>query len=309
MNRSYEVSDDDHQPLTWVQGRPLYAVHVIVGVLAGSILVTAILQAFGMHAFLDRLVLDSTAVHSGQAWRLLTYGFVNTPSISIAIDIVLLLLFGRDVERFLGRRSFLRLYTLIYLIPPVLLSVLGFWRPMSLAGQTGSLAIFVAFATFYPGATLFFNILASWAAVILVTVYTLMALAGHHWGALAALWGTTACAYAFVRHAQGTFSFALPKLRRTRPQETLRRPVAAGARAGSPHTATSATSSASASATGSRASAGNDMAEVDALLDKISRSGLDSLTPREHERPGPSRPPLRAPLLTVQPRPSSDGEA
>lgn len=270
MSRSYQIPDEDHQPLTWVQGRPLYAVHVIVAGLALTILATALLEAFGAREFLAKLVFDSAAVHSGQAWRALTYGLVNHPSVGVAIDLALLVWFGRDVERLFGRRLFLRLYAFIYFIPPLLLSALGFWQPMMLAGQTGALAVFVAFATLHPNATVCLNILASWAAAILVAVYTLMALASHHWAGLAALWSTSAYAFAFVLHQQDRLSFSLPSFRRAAPvaaEETRarpRKPVSSEARP--------------------RVRDGDDMAEVDALLDKIGSSGLDSLTPREHER-------------------------
>jgi membrane associated rhomboid family serine protease len=276
MNRSYEVSDDDHQPLTWVQGRPLFVVHAIVVGLAFTILATALLQAFGAFATLNHLVFDSVEVLSGEVWRVLTYGLVNGPSVGIALDLALLLWFGHDVERLLGRRSFLRLYAFIYFIPPLLLSALGIWHPIALAGQTGALAVFVAYATLNPTATVCLNILASWAAVILVAVFTLMALADHNWGGLVALWGTTAYAYAFARHAQGHFSVSMPRLRRTRPAEPARAPAPAAVRIGP------ARAPARAAAPVPRTDA--EMAEVDALLDKINRSGLESLTPVEHER-------------------------
>lgn len=278
MNRSYEVSDDDHQPLTWVQGRPLFAVHVIVAGLAVTILATALLQAFGALSVLRNLAFDSIGLFSGEVWRVLTYGLINAPSVEIAIDLALLLWFGHDVERVLGRRSFLRLYAFIYFIPPVLLSAFGLWHPMILAGQTGALAVFVAYATLNPTATVCLNILASWAAVVLVGVYTLMALAAHHWEGLVALWGTTAYAYAFARHAQGHFSVSLPRLRRVRAAQPARASAPAVVRIG-PARASSAVAVAAA-----QPRTNLEMAEVDALLDKINRSGIDSLTPVEHER-------------------------
>ena len=281
MNRSYEVSDDDHQPLTWVQGRPLFAVHVIVAGLALTILATALLQAFGAFSILSALVFDATKVFSGEVWRVLTYGLVNGPSVGIALDLALLLWFGHDVERFLGRRSFLRLYAFIYFIPPLLLSAFGFWHPMSLAGQTGALAVFVAYATLNPGATVCLNILASWAAAILVTVYTLMALAGHDWAGLAALWGTTAYAFAFVRHAQGRFAVSMPRLRRDSSAAAPGRPLASAAVRVAP---ARGHAKAAAAVPPAQPRADTEMAEVDALLDKINRSGLDSLTPLEHQR-------------------------
>jgi len=279
MSRPYLAPDEDHQPITWVRGHPLYAVHLIVVGLALTILGTALLQASGSGAFLEKLVFDSVAVHSGEAWRVLTYGLVNIPSVGIAVDIALLLWFGRDLELFFGRRVFLRLYAFIYFIPPLLLGLLGFLQPMQLAGQTGALAVFVAFATLNPQAAVWLNILASWAAAILVAIFTLIALSRHDWASLAALWSTTAYAFAFVRHQQGHFSLPLPRFRREETEDERRAPAAAPAavRVGHAHAKSSATPEAP-------PRVDHEMAEVDALLDKINRSGIDSLTPRERER-------------------------
>lgn len=284
MSRPYEVSDDDNPPLTWVQGRPLYATHLILAVLVATLLATSIAMALGARGFIETLVFDGAAVLSGQGWRVLTYGFVNPPSLSFVIDLALLAWFGREVEKDLGRKAFLRLYVFAYLVPPLLLAALSFWRPLNLAGHTGALAIFVAFATLYPAATLMFNLLASWVAGILVGIFTLVALAHHDWASLVALWSSVAYAFAFVRHFQGRLSFSLPRSPVRRNSRPAPATAPAGVRVGPPRTVSSATAPRGSSSASSSASSSDDMAEVDALLDKIGRSGLESLTPREHER-------------------------
>lgn len=278
MSRHYEVSDDDqHQPLTWVQGRPLFATHIIVGLLVATMLATTILLALGSGGLLAALRFDSAAVLAGQPWRVLTYGLVNPPSLGFVVDMVLLVWFGREVEKFLGRRSFLRLYVFLYLIPPLLLTALGLWRPQMLSGQSGALALFVAFATLYPSATMLFNLLAGWVAVALVGIYTLVALANRDWPGLIALWSTTGYAFAYIRHAQGTLSFSLPKLPSLvgRAPDLRERPAVMPSVRPSPNRPVVAAA---------KPAPKDDMAEVDALLDKISRSGLQSLTPRELDR-------------------------
>lgn len=271
MSRFHDVSDDDHQPLTWVQGRPVYAAHFIVAVLVAAMLATTALLAFGARHTLALLAFDSTAVFAGQVWRVVTCGFVQPPGLGLVLDLVLLAWFGREVEKDLGRRSFLRLYLALQLAPPLALLGVGLWSPQVFSGQTGALAVFVAFAALYPGASMIFNLLASWVAAILVGVYTLVALASHDWPGLVSLWSTTALALAYVRHSQGRLG--LPVLRLPR----IDRSAAPGARR---------ESSARGPAAGpaSRSAPADDMAEVDALLDKINGSGLESLTPRERER-------------------------
>lgn len=278
MSRYYPVSDDDqHQPLTWVQGRPLYATHIIVAVLVATMLATTVLMATGAGDFLSALTFESVAVLSGEAWRVLTYGLVNPPSLGFVIDMVLLVWFGRETERFLGRRPFLRLYVFLYLIPPLLLTAFGLWRPQMLVGQTGALAVFVAFATIHPGATMLFNLLAGWVALALVGIYTLVALAARDWPGLIALWSTTGYAFAYIRHAQGRLSFSFPRIPSPfgRAPDLRERPATLPSIRPSPNRPP---------ATAAKPAVRDEMAEVDALLDKISRSGLQSLTPRELER-------------------------
>ncbi len=268
MSRFHDVSDDDHQPLTWVQGRPVYAAHFIVAVLVAAMLATTLLLALEARRPLALLAFDSAAVFSGQVWRVLTCGFVQPPGLGLVLDLVLLAWFGREVEKDLGRRSFLRLYLCLQLLPPLALLAVGFWIPQTFSGQTGALAVFVAFATLYPGAGMIFNLLAGWVAAILVGLYTLVALASRDWPGLVALWSTTGFAFAYVRHFQGRLS--LPELR------LPRRASSSSARGPEPR--------GHASRPAPRSPAADDMAEIDALLDKINRSGLDSLTPGERER-------------------------
>ncbi len=274
MSRHYEVSDDDHQPLTWVQGRPLYAAHVIAALLVITLVVTALLLASGAHTVLDALRFRSADVLSGQPWRVLTYGLVNPPTLWFAISLFMLIWFGREVERMLGRRSFLKLYAFLYLIPPLLLTLVGVWSPQTLSGQPGTLAIFVAFATLQPGAPLLFNMLAGWVAAALVGLYTLVAIAARDWAGLLALWSTTGYAFAFIRHSQGRFSVPLPRLPRFRAEPLRDFPPIPGPR----HLASGRGTSAKPQNT-----VQSEMDEVDSLLDKINLSGLQSLTPREQE--------------------------
>jgi hypothetical protein len=172
-------------------------------------------------------------------------------------------LFGREVERFLGRRKFLALYACVYLLPPVLFTALGPWVPTRLRGETGAFALFVAFATLYPDAVMLFGVLAKWAAVALVGIYSLAAFAYHDWQGAVSLWATSGFAFGAVRLEQG--AFALPRIRLPWRRPGLR--VLTGGQAG-----------------GEPGPAAVSMAEIDALLDKIATSGISSLTKAERER-------------------------
>ena len=128
---------------------------------------------------------------AGRLWQVVTYAFVHSPSglIWFAIEMYMLFAFGREVERFIGRRAFIFLYLLLLCAPPLLLSVWGIWQRTGLAGSaTIHFAIFIAFAAIYPNVELFLRIMAKWVALVFVAAYSLQLLAFHGWSELVVLW-------------------------------------------------------------------------------------------------------------------------
>lgn len=253
-------SSEEHQPLTWVRGYPIYAAHAIVAVYVLGMLAATI----AMGSLQSVLPFSSGRVLKGEIWRIFTYGILNRPSLWFAVDMVMIAWFGRELEKYFGRAKFLLLYAAVYLAIPLVLTAAGLRRPMFLSGGTVAFPLFIAFATLYPNVSFFFNLLAKWLAAILVTIYTLMAISDRDLVALISLWTAAAAAYAFVRYEQGQLSL----------------PSFGGASADAP-TTTPTRSSRSSSRNGLSAT---EMAEVDALLDKIACSGIHSLTTAERAR-------------------------
>lgn len=268
MMSTYETSDE-HRPVMWLRGYPVYAAHFIVLIYVLSAIITTALNFFKIGGLLSGLIFSSSAVLQGEVWRVVTYGFVNVPSIRFAVDMVMFVWFGREVERSVGRRSFLLFYAGIYLLTPLLLTLVGIWMPLPpLVGETGAFALFIAFATFFPNAPVLFTLLAKWVAVILVGIYTLIDLNNRDFVALLSLWATTGFAFAFVRYQQGHIE--LPKLSLFRRRPKLRV---------LPDLPTEKKASAK-----QKESHVSSMAEVDALLDKIAQSGIGSLTAKERAK-------------------------
>ena len=106
-------------------------------------------------------------------------------------------------------------------------------------------------------------ILAKWAALILVGIFSLMALASQDLVGFLSLWVTVLFAFGFVRYQQGLLT--LPRLKRWQRKPKLR--VLPDLEA-APRTAV-------------KPAREDVMAEVDALLDKIAKSGISSLTAKE----------------------------
>ena len=269
-HRDWAPSSEEHRPLTYWGGHPIYATHLVVLVYCALMVVTAV-AGRSFIPVLHALGFNSIDVWSGQVWRIATYGLFNYPSLDFAFSMLMLFWFGRELERFFGRRVFGSLYAGIYLIPSILLTLIGLLTPTALSGQPGALAVFIAFATQFPGMPVFFTLLAKWAAYILVGIFTLIHLSSRDWVALAVLWSTCGYAHLFVRHQQGLIT--LPRFRGFRRTPKLRvLPDLKPARTARPEKPSPASPPS------------ESMAEVDALLDKIAVSGIASLTPKERAK-------------------------
>ncbi len=170
------TTSDDYRPVAWMGRYPVDVTTMLVGLHVAVAIFTAILYAIGVAPILAYLQFDSAAVWSGQVWRLFTYAFVHAPSALLwfAVEMYMLFVFGREVERFIGRRTYIGLYVILLFAPALLLTICALWQPSILWGSTAiHFGIFVAFATIYPRAELFLRITAKWIVVILAAVYTL----------------------------------------------------------------------------------------------------------------------------------------
>ncbi len=179
-----------------------YPVHVTT-LLVGIHVFTAVVACFlGGAGILGHLAFDSALVwQRGEVWQLATYAFVHSPSALLwfAIEMYMLFVFGREVERFIGRRAYVALYLTLLLLPAVVLSLLSFWTPTTFGTSTAlHFAVFVAFATIYPNMEFFLRIAAKWVALILVAIGTLSALAMRDWQSLVVLWTSIGAAFLFI---------------------------------------------------------------------------------------------------------------
>lgn len=244
----------DYRPLFHLGEWPVTAAGLLVILHCAAMLLGVFVGFPAGLMFNSEAVLRQLAV-----WQLVTYAFLNGPSIWFAIEMYLLYVFGRDLERFLGRAAFLRLYGLLLLAPPCFFLVWGLIRPVTLAGASAvHFAVFIAFVTLYPGVMFFFNLRAKWIALVLLAIGVLQALAARNYPALAALLLSAALAYAYIRRVRGLtlvpgieFRFGSGEPR----PKVVRKP---------------------------RKPAGDDPTVImDRLLEKISRSGLSSLSAKE----------------------------
>ncbi len=258
------TTSDDYQPVTWVGRVPVDVTTILVGAHVVCAVVAAIFTFAGLA--LSPLIFDSAAVLAqGQVWRLATYAFVHAPSMLLwfAIEMYMLFIFGREVEKFIGQRPYLVLYGTLLVAPTLILTLWGLNQRAGLAGSPAlHFGIFVAFATIYPSAEMLLRISAKWMAAILAAIYTLQLLAYHDWTNLVAVWASVAAAFLFIR-----LRGAGPELEwwdnfkarlQPKPKFTVvpKNPVA-------------------------RREEGDVYESIDPILDKIARSGIGSLTANE----------------------------
>jgi membrane associated rhomboid family serine protease len=261
------TTSDDYKPVTWVGRFPVDVTTILVGIHVAMAIIAAFLVFAGVS--LEPLQFDSARVlGNGQLWRLATYAFVHGPSMLLwfAIEMYMLFVFGREVERFIGQRAYIALYLVLLFAPVAVLTLWGLRERTGLAGSPAlHFGIFVAFATIYPSAELLLRITAKWMALVLGGIYTLQLLAYHAWTDLAVVWTSIAAGFLFIR-SRGVgpelawwenFKTRLqpkPKFKVVPKQTSLHRTE-------------------------------DDLYEsVDPILEKIARSGIGSLTPNERRQ-------------------------
>lgn len=258
------ATSDDYQPVTWVGRVPVDVTTILVGVHVVCAIAAAIFIFAGIS--LSPLIFDSAPVLAqGQVWRLATYAFVHAPSMLLwfAIEMYMLVIFGREVEKHIGQQPYCVLYGALILAPTIILTAWGLGERAGLAGSPAlHFGIFVAFATIYPSAELLLRITAKWMTLILAAIYSLQLLAYHDWTNLVAVWASMAVAFLFIRFRGAGPELVWWEQARARLQPKPKFKVV-------PKDAPMRREE-------------DDVSEsVDPILEKIARSGIGSLTPSE----------------------------
>ena len=259
-NRNFEQCE----PLTWLGRVPVYLSTALAAAHGIAMVFTALAMAADAKWFFQAFEFSpQSAVGGMHVWQFATYAFVNKPDIFIAVQLVLFAVFGRDVEQFIGRRSFALLYAALVLAAPVLLSVLGLFDVSTVYFGSGAIhfAIFIAFVLIYPRAEMF-GIQARWIAIGLLGIATLQMVAYRQWIDLLIQWWECLVAALWLMRERGT-TFSLPALPRLPSVRRIeRRPRAPQHPEAEPGLHDS----------------------IDPILEKIARHGIGSLTRGEREK-------------------------
>ena len=266
------TTSDDYRPVAWMGRYPVDVTTMLVGIHIVCAILTALVFTVGYAGAVNYLVFDSSQITSGgQVWRLFTYAFIHLPTPSgllwFAVEMYMLFIFGREVERFIGRRAYVGLYSVLLLLPALILTVWGLWTRTAMVGSSAlHFAIFVAFVTIYPNVEIFFRIAAKWIALIFAAIGTLSALAAHDWQMLVVLWTSIGAAFLFIEWSGAGPEFAWWSALKTRFESKPKYRVVPKMRPTRP------------------AESDDVYASIDPILDKISKFGIGSLTASERRQ-------------------------
>ena len=259
-------SPENYDPITWFGRVPVYATTIIVALYVVCMIGVAVALASGADTILAKLTFDTESVlRHGEIWRCLTYAFVNPPDPWFIIALVMLYTFGRDVEQYLGRKGFVRLYLGFLLLGPSLLLAgsLATGQTFTVSHSWANFAVFLAFVSLYPNAQLLFQIPAKLFAWVFLGLSVLQLLATRQWPEMFVLLATAFLAYYAMRHGAAINLDFMSRLRpvshRTKGPR-LRVVKNPDDEPVDPHRI------------------------IDPLLEKISRDGLASMTRREREQ-------------------------
>jgi membrane associated rhomboid family serine protease len=230
----------------------------------------------------DSLDLATDKVTEGQVWRLLTYSFLHSPTTlwHILFNMLFLWWFGSAIEELYGSREFLAFYLVSALLGGIAfqLQALVQGTPMYSVGASGAVtAVLVLYAFHFPHTTIllfFFLPVPIWLLVIFQVGQDALQLINRTQTDTAVAVHLGGAAFAFLYYKfhwrltplwQGLQGWrgrrSKPRLRVYHPEEELRVPVATGPADVDEHLD----------------------AKLDAVLEKLSRHGRESLTESERD--------------------------
>ena len=253
----FDNQQRDNQPMGSHRGVPIYLTTILVAIIAAGVIFSAlggVSTAFGLFGFDPDLFW-----RRGQIWRLISYVAVDQANFFTIFNLLFLYSFGRDCEREMGRGRYLAFVGLLILTPVVIASCL--WLAGFSGGVYGSthlaIGLVIGFATIYPNLPWLAEIPLKFVAIGCMFLAAVGHLSQRDQIGLASTLATCAVSFGYIRGMKaGLFSGFSWSLRFRR----ARKPA------------------------GDIASGAGTTGDVDVLLDKIAKSGFQSLTAKEKLR-------------------------
>jgi hypothetical protein len=260
------TTSDDYRPVTWMGRYPVRVTSIIAALYVLGMFATVI--AMSARWDITPFAFQSRSFLHGWIWQPFTCTLIQTASFFFLFNVIFFYWAGTEVEKHLGIRRYLQLFGLLLLVPPIVLIAWGSrgaaWS--YLGSYEISIGMFIAFATLYPNVELFGWVTLKWLAFAGLVLASMQYLPNHEWGYLSVLWVMCLTAFLYIRFVQGRALINLDlerfRLFRRRPKLTIVHKPSAR-----------------------RVVEPDDVyASVDPILDKISKSGIGSLTVSERRQ-------------------------
>jgi hypothetical protein len=258
------------QPYGKWNGIPIYLTTILTAALVIGIIATTVLMASGAGLILNAFAFTMPLEPAWSLWRLFTYTLIQQPSFFTLFSLFFFYWFSAGIETHLGRGVLTRLLILLALIPPAVAAVVYWTLHVSGAafgGYTLTCGLLVAFATLYPNAEAMGWIPFKWATFACIFFGSLMFLISHDMVGLAELWISCAVGFGYIRQAKEAeyedYESPFMRVKQLFRRKPKFRVVPAP------------------SNSSYRETLNQPESELDTLLDKIAKSGMDSLTARE----------------------------
>ena len=235
-----------------------------------------------------------------QLWRLITWPIATEPTIWSLIGVVFFWLFGQQLEALFGRGKFVSWVLICTILPALILTALGPIDPkIDNFGQLGLSTLFLGgiwvYAATYPGVR-WFDVIPLWALAAVFTVLNLLQFTGvDATGQVIFLLVSVAVSLVAGRSLGLATGWPIPHIpldgsshrsRKPKKSKSPKKPRSSGSSSAGGSTVIDGPWRSGpppmppASAPPSQA----DQEELDALLDKIGATGMDSLTSGEKKR-------------------------
>lgn len=225
-------------------------------------------------------------------WRLVTWPIATRPDIWPLLGIVFFWLFGQQLEALFGRGKFVTWVLILTLFPAIVLTFLGpLDQSIDYMFQYGLNTLFLGgiwvYAATYPGVK-WFDVIPLWAIALVFTLLNFLQYNGNgQTGLVLFLFISVATALVAGRSLGLATGWPIPHVpldgtgrsrpKRSKPPRRSSQPRGSQVVEGPWKTAPAPPAPAASPSPA-------DQAELDALLDKISASGMDSLTGDEKRR-------------------------
>ena len=252
-----------HGPVMWWKGRSISLTMILILTHVAALVFTAALLGFQARGVIEKIVFFVPDVFRGEIWRFVTFPFLLQLSFWTVIELFMLWMFGTQIEQVLGWRRFLKLYGTLCLSPAIFMLLIAPWSTFPYSGtDAANFAVFIAFTTIYPDAMMLFGTKAKWWAWGLLGLLFLQAVAFEPVRIVcAASLFTAGVAYGYLKFQgiQGGFDW-LNRWKEQREEVRYQRAQRKRLLESKEHFISE---------------------QVDPILDKIARHGMQSLTEEE----------------------------